>query len=434
MRDAPTHIKDLVADPANRRAHTPRNVGMIVDALQRVGAARSIVIDEDDVILAGNGVTEAAAEAGITRVRVIEADGEEIIAVRRRGLTPEQKRALAMYDNRAGELATWNADQLAADHVAGLDLRPWFSAEEMERILPVKEGLNDPDDVPQARVTSIVNGDCFALGVHRLLCGDSTDDAVVSHAVASGEVDCVFTSLPYGVGVDYASYDDTMVNLRALLPMVARIWRAVVTPGGFAVLNFGDIVSGRAHAGTVEPCEYPMALEYWPVFRAEGWHLWSRRVWCKPNSRVHSPWAMRSNRAASDWEHVWTWKSAGEAIVHRVNGAYQSANGWFDTTTEAGVDIGKDEHGAGMAVALPVRMISIHSRLNGLVLDPFCGTGTTLIACEQTSRRCAAIDIEPVYCQMTIDRWEAFTGGTAVKVENLRLTEATGAGGVYGRP
>src|ERR1700692_1174461 len=81
----PTHIKDLVPDPANRRAHNPRNIGMVVDALHQVGAARSIVIDEDNVILAGNGVTAAAVKAGITKVRVIDAAGDELIAVRRSG-------------------------------------------------------------------------------------------------------------------------------------------------------------------------------------------------------------------------------------------------------------------------------------------------------------------------------------------------------------
>src|SRR6516164_3118486 len=90
--DKAIELAYLHSDPKNRRAHTPRNLTMIVDALKQVGAARSIVIDEDDVILAGNGVIAAAPDAGITKLRVIEADGQEIIAVRRRGLTPEQKR------------------------------------------------------------------------------------------------------------------------------------------------------------------------------------------------------------------------------------------------------------------------------------------------------------------------------------------------------
>ena len=104
----PRHLKDLTPDPENRRRRTPRNLGMIVDALHQVGAARSIVIDEDGQILAGNGVVDAAAEAGLHRVRVVDADGETLVAVRRRGLTRAQKRQLAIYDNRSAELATWD--------------------------------------------------------------------------------------------------------------------------------------------------------------------------------------------------------------------------------------------------------------------------------------------------------------------------------------
>lgn len=107
------HIKDLIPDPENLRAHNPRNIGVIVDALHEVGAARSIVIDENNQILAGNGTIEAAGQAGIERLRVIEADGNEIIAVRRRNLTPEGKKRLSIYDNRAAELAEWNVDALA---------------------------------------------------------------------------------------------------------------------------------------------------------------------------------------------------------------------------------------------------------------------------------------------------------------------------------
>jgi hypothetical protein len=129
------HLRDLTTDPENRRSHNPRNVGMIVDSLHRVGAGRSIVIDEDGVVLAGNATIEAAAEAGIEQVRIVEANGNEIIAVRRRGLTAEQKRALALADNRAAELATWNLDQLRADADACLDLAAFFEPAELADLL-----------------------------------------------------------------------------------------------------------------------------------------------------------------------------------------------------------------------------------------------------------------------------------------------------------
>ena len=129
------HLRDLTPDPDNRRQHNPRNVGMIVDSLHGVGTGRSIVIDENDVVLCGNATVDAAAEAGIEHVRIVEASGHELIAVRRRGLTAEQKRALALADNRAAELATWNLDQLRADADAGLDLASFFAPVELADLL-----------------------------------------------------------------------------------------------------------------------------------------------------------------------------------------------------------------------------------------------------------------------------------------------------------
>lgn len=108
---------------------------MITDAFRQVGAGRSIVIDEKNVILAGNAATKGAAEAGITKVRVIDTEGDEIIAVRRRNLSPEQKRALAIYDNRTAELAEWNDEQLRKDEDAGLTFQPFWTPEELARLL-----------------------------------------------------------------------------------------------------------------------------------------------------------------------------------------------------------------------------------------------------------------------------------------------------------
>jgi hypothetical protein len=141
MSTAPKLIKlsSLKPDPDNRRVHPTRNKMLLGESLREVGAARSIVIDENDVIIAGNGVVERAPEAGITKVQVIESDGETLVAVRRRNLTPDQKRQMAMYDNRTGELSEWNPEQLASDHAKGLNLVPFFTDKELDRVLEVKE-------------------------------------------------------------------------------------------------------------------------------------------------------------------------------------------------------------------------------------------------------------------------------------------------------
>lgn len=135
-------ISSLKADPENRRAHPTRNKAMLLTSLQEVRAARSIVIDENDVVIAGNGIVDKAADAGITRVQIVDTDGETLVAVRRRNLTAEQKRRLAMFDNRTAELAEWNPEQLASDKESGLELAPFFTEAELGTLLEV-EGMTE---------------------------------------------------------------------------------------------------------------------------------------------------------------------------------------------------------------------------------------------------------------------------------------------------
>jgi len=141
-------IADLTPDERNARKHNPRNIGMIMDSLQQVGAARSIVVDEDGKILAGHGVIEAAAEAGIERVQVVDADGETIIAVRRSGLTAEQKVKLALYDNRTAELAEWDAEVLS-ELGAEIDLSEYWRPWEMSLLTGQYEDGQDPSELWQ---------------------------------------------------------------------------------------------------------------------------------------------------------------------------------------------------------------------------------------------------------------------------------------------
>jgi hypothetical protein len=145
------HIGDLKPDRRNARKHNPRNIGMIASALQEVGAARSIVIDEDGNILAGNGTIEAAAQVGITRLQVVEADGETIVAVRRSGLTTEAKQRLALYDNRTAELADWDTDVLAGLRDEDGALAGMFYDGELDALLADAEGDSTTEE--QARQT-----------------------------------------------------------------------------------------------------------------------------------------------------------------------------------------------------------------------------------------------------------------------------------------
>lgn len=158
-------IADLKPDPKNPRRHGERNIETIAGLLQEVGAARSIVIDEDDTILAGNGVVEAAKRAGIDRVRVIEADGDELIAVKRVGLTPSQKTKLKVGDNRSGELAEWDLPNLAI-YAKEEDLSAYWHDDELAAQLasldgPIAPIPGDPPN-PELRAESFVEIWCSA--------------------------------------------------------------------------------------------------------------------------------------------------------------------------------------------------------------------------------------------------------------------------------
>jgi DNA modification methylase len=370
---------------------------MVVDALQQVGAARSIVLDENNVVLAGNGVVEAAAEAGITAVRVIDANGHEIIAVRRSGLSPEQKRALAIFDNRTGELATWNFDQLAADKEAGLSLQPFWTADEEAALFgdqTVIAGRTDPEHVPDERPTDIQPGDLFQLGSHRLLCGDATLGTDVARLLAGVVPGLMVTDPPYGVEYDPAWRVEAGVNRnRKKLGMVTHDDRAdwsaawALFPGDVAYVWHAGL-----HASVVETS-----------LRTTGFELRSQIVWGKERFAL--------SRGDYHWQHEPCWYAVRQGARSDRTDDRTLSTLW---TIPARDDAGHG-HGTQKPVECMRRPMQAHSIPD--VYDPFCGSGTSLIAAEQLGRRCLAMEIEPRYVQVAIDRWEQFTGQCATKLQ-----------------
>ena len=196
-------INTLVSDHKNARRRTDRSSELIKESLTKYGAARSIVIDEDNRILAGNGTVEGAKAAGIRNVRIIETDGTEVIAVKRTGLSEDEKVGLALADNRTADLSEWDQEmlrKLSEEH----DLEPWFESDDLDELLAVtelepEEGNTDPDDVPETPEDPITKpGDLWILGNHRLLCGDSTNPQHVEKLMDGKKADMVFTTRQRG--------------------------------------------------------------------------------------------------------------------------------------------------------------------------------------------------------------------------------------------
>jgi DNA modification methylase len=371
---------------------------MIVDALKQVGAARSIVIDEDDVILAGNGVIAAAPDAGITKLRVIEADGQEIIAVRRRGLTPEQKRQLAIYDNRTAELATWNVPQLQADLDAGLDLAAFFQEDELGALFAPSDveptvGRTDPDDVPAERPTDIQRGDLFELGRHRLLCGDSTTATDVARLLGDAQPVLMTTDPPYGVGYNATWRVNAGVNHSTKKLGTVRNDDRVDWSPAWALFP-GD-VAYVWHAG-LHAAEVQASLES-ARFKVRSQIIWAQERFALSRGDYH-------------WHHEPCWYAVRMDGTGHWGGDRSQSTLWSIPA--------RDDDGHGHSTQKPVECMAraIRNHEAADVYDPFSGSGTTLIACEQYGRRGLAIEIEPRYVQIAIDRWDAFTGQQARKV------------------
>lgn len=403
VRYADEAPESLLANPLNWRVHPREQTQALTGSLNQVGWIAPVIVNE----------TTQHVIDGHARIGEAIARGEPTVPVAYVQLTEDQERlALATFDPIAAMAGTDQSilDDLLSGITATDGLTDLLASLASEQ----PKALNDDDaDLTPPAEPITRPGDLWLMGEHRLLCGDSLSDTSMRRLIGAERLGCTFTSPPYAVGVDYGeTYEDSIGSLRALLPALAEQVHTYTVPGGFIAINFGDVVPGSnvIEVDGDEPCEYPMAVEYWPVFRSAGWLLHTRRIWVKPHARVWSPWVIQSSRAASDWEHLWVWKRSGKAITARGE---RSAFGVWDTSHDEGVAIGKDEFGAGMATSFARWVLETHSNAADLVFEPFCGTGTTLVAAEQTGRRCFAGEISPAYCDVAVRRWETLTGKKA---------------------
>lgn len=448
----------------NPRRMSEKGMAKLRESLRRFGFTAPILAQRGTgMIVAGHQRYKAALAEGYDRVPVVWLD-----------LSHEEAVAYNLADNRLAEEAEWDDDKLAQVLAelqgAGIDLTiTGFDTDELDKALAKvtaggegegtsrRQDEQEDAEPPAEPVTQ--PGDLWLLGRHRLLCGDAANPADVERLLDGVQPVLVCTSFPYGLGLDYGeTYQDTMDNLRALLETVPPLLYKHLKPGGFVVTNFGDIISARGFLGTDEPCEYPMAVEYWPAFRKAGFLLNTRRVWAKPHARVEAPWCASSNRAASDWEHLWTWEKGGlteeeraardrrmlQAAQAREAAAEQakpagddwehlwtwkkpgeglnerrdpSFLGVWDSTKLAGVELGKEIHPAAFPLGIAQLVLQVYSNRGEDVWDPFGGTGTTIVAAEVTGRTGYSTEINPAFCDLIIQRWEKLTGKKAVKVE-----------------
>jgi len=395
------HLGDLKQDPNNAKVHNERNLASISTSITETGFGRSLVIANDDTILAGNATAEALADLDMTEYILVESDGTKPIVHKRIDLasaSDAMARKLAFYDNRTAELASgWDTEVLAAlmqeVDIAAVAMTPEEAADLIasDGAGQGTEGLTDPDEVPEPPVEPTTRpGDLWRLGEHRLLCGDSTVVTDLDRLLSGTTAQLVFTDPPYGV--DYEGGTKVREKL-------------VGDHAGTSI--YADVLSVLPRY-----CDPKAPLYLWhadrtsmPVLQAlhdSGWEVRAQIIWRKNLAQFGS----LSAQYKQQHEPCFYGHRRGQAPY------------WYGPTNEVTVwDVDRapknEYHPTQKPVELAARAMRNSSQPGDIVLDLFGGSGSTLIAAEQDGRRARLMELDPRYCDVIIRRWENFSGGTA---------------------
>jgi DNA modification methylase len=395
-----TSIKDLKSDHKNARRRTDRSASLIAESLKRYGAARSIVIDEDGRILAGNGTVEGAKKAGIDKLRIIEAEGDELIAVRRAGLSEDQKVGLALADNRSSDLSEWDHDmlrQLSEEH----DLTPWFEDDELlAEVLDTVEGNTDPDDVPEAPEEPVTKpGDLWILGDHRLLCGDSTNIQHVERLMDGQKAQTFFTDPPYGD------------NVGGLSPKAAHERE----PGKGLVKRVSFIANDKE----IDWLENVFNIV--PTFLEENNTKMVFFKWDRFEQIKSMAFAFGEPSALCVWDRVrkasafLRFQPQHELCLHWGNQSDKKESAALSNVWRVPKELElKDLHPTVKPIDIIEPALRVTTDKGKIVLDLFGGSGSTLIAAERSHRHARLMELDPAYCDVIVKRWEQFTGKKAM--------------------
>jgi DNA modification methylase len=356
---------------------------------------RPVLAQTDGTIYAGNMRFRAAQHLGMTSIPAIVEDVSDQLA-----------RERALRDN--AQWGDWEGDELAAllDRLraegSDLDLLG-FDERDLQQLLDRLEPavLADPDDVPPLPEQPITqSGDVWLLGDHRVICGDATDPETLATLMDGATASCMWTDPPYGVAYVGGTEKKLTIkndNAEGLDTLLA---------GAFAAI---DTVLAEGAAIYIAHPTGPLAMTFMSNFVARGWRFHQSLVWVK-DSLVpgHSDYQMRHEGVLFGYK---------AASGRRGRGA----RGWYGDNSATSVfevprPKASPDHPTSKPVALVEAMVKNSSRTGEIVLDPFLGSASTLVAAQRLGRRCFGADIDPRYVEVAVRRWERVTGRTAQRV------------------
>jgi DNA modification methylase len=399
-------LEELHADPSNARSHDERNLNAIADSLKAFGQVEPLVVQKSSgKVIGGNGRLEVMRRQGQTECSIVEVDVSDTQAV-----------ALGIALNRTGELAGWNDETLAKlleslpdDQFALTGFSDRDLKDLLDKLAPVEVQEDQVPDPPEEAVTQ--PGDLWLLGEHRLLCGDCTKPEDVRRVLNGEAAAMCFTDPPWNVAIgmdnnprhkqrrglandrltdgDFEAFLDAFIL--ALLPMLA-----------------GDLYC-------------ILGANEWPnldrALRARGFHWSATLIWSKDQ------FVLGRSKYHRRYEPIWYgWH---EKATSSYRGGRDQDDVWpFDRPKRS------EEHPTMKPVGLAAKAIGNSSLAGDIVFDGFAGAGSTLIACEQLKRRCRAIEIDPVFCDVIVTRWEMLTHRKAERHSASETAPASdGAGG-----
>jgi len=421
-------------------------VEAVARSIREFGFRQPIVIDADGVIVVGHTRWKAAAKLGLDKVPVHVAHE----------LTPEQARAYRVADNQTADLATWDLEllpgELAELQALDVDLSLLgFGEDELAELLDpgVKQGLTDPDDVPEPPDEATTQpGDLWVLGNHRLLCGDSGIAADVDRLLDGQQIHLVNTDPPYNVKVEPRSNNAIAAgNSSFSLMKSQQLTQAVDATRGARGLHHHqafDVARQGVKQAThkklrpkdrplvndfVSDDEFNRLLHAWfgniarvlapgrgfyiwggyancgnypPVLKACGLYFSQAIIWVKEH-----PVLTRKDFMGN---HEWSFYGWREGAAH----VYLGPNNATDVWSVKKINPQQMEHLTAKPAELAVRAMQYSSRVGENVLDLFGGSGSTLIAAEQTGRRAYLMELDSLYCDVICDRFQRFSGKPAI--------------------
>jgi DNA modification methylase len=400
----------LVPYARNARIHSDAQVVQIAASIAEFGFTNPILAGADGVIVAGHGRLAAAQKLGLPTVPVVVLDH----------LTPTQRRALVIADNRIAENAGWDEAMLQVELAAlkddDFDLTlTGFDADALAELLAGEEttnaGQTDDDAAPVVPETPVSRpGDVWVCGDHRVLCGDATDPEAYTAMLGDEVAAMVFTDPPYNVNYANSANDKLRGKNRAILNDNLG--------EGFHAFLLAALTPILAHCrGGIYVAMSSSELDtLQAAFRAAGGHWSTFIIWAKNTFTLG-----RADYQRQYEPILYGWPEGGE---RHWCGDRDQGDVW-----QIKKPAKNDLHPTMKPVELVERAIRNSSRPGAVVLDPFGGSGTTLIAAEKSGRRARLIELDPKYVDVIVRRWQDFSGGRATRVsDGMAFDDLSGVG------